>query len=96
MAAKKSTSSSTGTRSGNSASASRAGNSTSSPVSSTAVRNTSLPPRVSTSAMSQKRPAPTHDQIARKAYEIWKSGKGGSQEENWYRAERELRSAPTI
>jgi len=40
---------------------------------------------------SGKRPAPSQDQIARKAYEIWQSGKGGSQDDNWYRAERELR-----
>jgi hypothetical protein len=34
----------------------------------------------------------THEQIARRAYEISKSGTGGSPEENWYRAERELRA----
>jgi hypothetical protein len=33
---------------------------------------------------------PTHQEIARRAYEIYKSGKGGSQTENWFRAEREL------
>lgn len=33
----------------------------------------------------------THDQIARRAYEIWSSGKGGSEFDNWIRAERELR-----
>ncbi len=62
-------------------------------VVSTPVRNTALPPRSSTPSMSSsgKRPAPSQDQIARKAYEIWQSGKGGSQDENWYRAERELR-----
>ena len=35
----------------------------------------------------------TYEAIARRAYEIWQSGTGGSQEENWYRAERELRGA---
>jgi hypothetical protein len=40
-----------------------------------------------------RRSGPTHEQIAKRAYEIWKSGKGGSPEENWYRAERELRAA---
>ena len=35
---------------------------------------------------------PTHQEIARRAYEIYKSGKGGSQIENWLRAERELRN----
>ncbi len=29
--------------------------------------------------------------IARRAYEIWASGQGGSDMENWIRAERELR-----
>jgi len=33
----------------------------------------------------------THDLIARRAYEIWASGQGGSEMENWIRAERELR-----
>ena len=35
---------------------------------------------------------PTHQEIARRAYEIYKSGRGGSQIDNWLRAERELRS----
>jgi hypothetical protein len=34
----------------------------------------------------------TQEQIARRAYEIFKSGTGGTPEENWYRAERELRA----
>lgn len=34
----------------------------------------------------------TQEQIARRAYEIYKSGTGGTPEENWYRAERELRA----
>jgi hypothetical protein len=34
----------------------------------------------------------SHEAIAKRAYEIWKSGKGGSQYDNWLRAERELRS----
>jgi hypothetical protein len=33
----------------------------------------------------------TQDAIARRAYEIWQSGKGGSDFDNWVRAERELR-----
>jgi hypothetical protein len=33
----------------------------------------------------------THEEIARRAYEIWKSGRGGTAFENWVRAERELR-----
>lgn len=34
----------------------------------------------------------THDQVARRAYEIFKSGTGGTPEDNWFRAERELRA----
>ncbi len=33
----------------------------------------------------------THQMIAERAYEIHLSGTGGSPDENWYRAERELR-----
>ena len=36
---------------------------------------------------------PAVAEIAKRAYEIWQSGKGGSQTENWLRAERELRGA---
>lgn len=34
----------------------------------------------------------TQEMIAKRAYEIFLSGKGGSQMENWLRAERELKS----
>ncbi len=33
----------------------------------------------------------TTEQIARRAYEIYASGKGGTEIENWHRAERDLR-----
>lgn len=32
----------------------------------------------------------TYEMIAKRAYEIHLSGKGGSQDDNWFRAEREL------
>lgn len=35
--------------------------------------------------------AVSHELIARRAYEIWASGHGASDLENWLRAERELR-----
>jgi len=35
----------------------------------------------------------THEMIAKRAYEIFTSGKGGSQNDNWFRAERELKGA---
>jgi hypothetical protein len=56
---------------------------------STPVRNTPIP-KVAAIAT----PAPkqiTRDQIAKKAYEIFASGTGGSESDNWFRAERELR-----
>lgn len=55
----------------------------------TAVRNSAVPPK--TAAAPAKKLAPTYDQIALSAYYIWRSGMGGSQDENWFRAERELR-----
>lgn len=64
-------------------------------VSTTPVRNTSIPPRVTPAvgATASKKPAPTFEQIAVRAYSIWQSGQGGSQDDNWFRAERELRGA---
>lgn len=32
----------------------------------------------------------SYDEIARRAYEIFESGEGGTAQENWERAEREL------
>ena len=34
----------------------------------------------------------THDMIARRAYEIWLTDRGGAPEDNWRRAEEELRA----
>ncbi len=53
----------------------------------TAVRNTSIPPKPA----AKKEVAITHDLIAKRAFEIYASGKGGSESDNWHRAERELR-----
>ena len=60
-------------------------------VSSTPVRNSAVPPRTIIPGQAQKKAPPSYDQIARRAYEIWQSGKGGSQDDNRFRAERELR-----
>ena len=38
---------------------------------------------------------PSDDAIARRAYEIFESGEGGSAEENWNRARREITSEHT-
>ena len=63
----------------------------------TDVRNTPIPKpgapaklAAAAAVMPAKR-AVSHDQIARRAYEIWSSGQGGSEFDNWLRAERELR-----
>ena len=52
---------------------------------STPVRNTPIP------KVAAIRKEITHDQIARRAFEIHCSGTGGSETDNWHRAERELR-----
>lgn len=56
---------------------------------STPVRNTPIP-KVATPAA---RKEITQEMIARRAYEIYLSGTGGSEIDNWHRAERELRGA---
>lgn len=57
---------------------------------STAVRHSAIP-------KVEAAPAPrmeiTEEMIARRAYEIWQSGVGGNEFENWVRAETELRAA---
>ena len=56
----------------------------------TEVRNTAIP------RLTAKKPATplaiTQDQIAKRAYEIYASGNGGSETDNWFRAERDLRA----
>jgi hypothetical protein len=66
------------------------------PIARTEVRNSPLPKAAVPAAAPAAKPgvaakAITHDLIARRAYEIWASGNGGSDFENWTRAERELR-----
>jgi hypothetical protein len=51
------------------------------------IRNTAIPRSVAAAA----RPQVTSEQIALRAYEISQSSACGSCDENWYRAERELR-----
>jgi hypothetical protein len=55
----------------------------------TPVRNTPVPK--SAPATNGARREITHEAIARRAYEISISGSGGSEFDNWIRAERELR-----
>lgn len=56
-------------------------------VSTTSVRNSAIPRAVAPAAA-----VPTHDQIAQRAYDIYASGQGGSDYDNWCRAECELRA----
>ena len=56
------------------------------------VRNSAIPPKHSaTTQQTNTNKTVSKEQIAKRAYEIWASGKGGSQLENWLRAEKELR-----
>ena len=53
-------------------------------------------PKAAAKPMAAKKPKkamPTHDQIAARAHEIAHSGTGGSDTDNWCRAERELKGA---
>lgn len=54
----------------------------------TPVRNTPIP-----KVAAPIRKEVTHEMISLRAYEIHLSGAGGSDVDNWHRAERELRSA---
>ena len=64
------------------------------PAKATPVRNTAIPKtQPQRQSAPQSRRQVTTDQIAKRAYEIWISGKGGSETENWLRAERELRGS---
>jgi hypothetical protein len=55
---------------------------------STPVRNSAIP---KTTAASRKTIEISSDMIARRAFEIHASGKGGSELDNWFAAERQLR-----
>ena len=60
-------------------------------ASSTPVRNTAIP-KVATSAAAPAKREISHQMIAVRAFEIAMGGTGGSELDNWYRAERELRA----
>lgn len=57
---------------------------------STPVRNSAIPKAAV--PLVKKSVSITQDDIARRAYEIYASGTGGSESDNWHRAERELRT----
>ena len=62
----------------------------STPVAVTPVRNTVVPPKPAVTPV-RKPAVVTYEAIAIRAYEIWRSGKGGSEQQNWVQAERELK-----
>ncbi len=63
-------------------------------IASTPVRNTPIPKAIPAAApvVAAAKPAITFDAIAMRAYEIWQC-QGGSESDNWYAAEAELRAA---
>jgi hypothetical protein len=61
------------------------------PVSSTPVRNTPIPKPVAIAAPAPAKKEITSDMIAKRAFEISQSSYCGSPEDNWFRAEHELR-----
>ncbi len=63
-------------------------------IAKTEVRNSPIPKIAAAAPTPVAAPklAITSDMIAKRAYEIWAGGTGGSEAENWARAERELRA----
>ena len=55
-------------------------------ITTTPVRNSAIPPKPAAKKLADP------EQIAVRAYEIWASGTGGSEHDNWVRAEGELRA----
>jgi hypothetical protein len=56
---------------------------------STPVRNTALPK--ASPLITKPKAAPTYDQIAKRAFELYASGVPGSESDHWFAAEHELR-----
>jgi hypothetical protein len=44
----------------------------------------------------QQQQEPTHEQIAQRAYELSQNDGAAGEEDNWHRAERELRGEPEL
>ena len=57
----------------------------------TSVRNSPVPKSPAKAAAPAPKKEIGYADIAKRAYEIYASGQGGSESDNWYRAERELR-----
>jgi hypothetical protein len=61
------------------------------PVAKTPVRNSAIPKVAKSSAVAPAPKIVTHDMIAIRAFEISCGPNCSSEQDNWYRAERELR-----
>jgi hypothetical protein len=60
---------------------------------STPVRNSAVPKVAAAPVVPAKKSVEiTQEMIAKRAYEIYAGGTGGSESDNWHRAERELRA----
>jgi hypothetical protein len=58
----------------------------------TAAKKTPAKKKATSSPRGAQKAGPTHDQIAQRAYELHER-EGGNHEENWLRAERELKGS---
>ena len=63
------------------------------PAKSTPVRNSAIPKPSNPASPAPKPREVTHEMIARREYEISISGSGGSEFDNWIRAEKELKGS---
>ncbi len=69
------------------------GNPSSVPASQTRAVSSSFPGNRSAVSAAPQGAQVGRDAIARRAYDIWKSGKGGTELQNWAQAEKELRTS---
>jgi hypothetical protein len=72
--------------------ASSAKKATASKKAATSVKKAATTKATSSPRAARKKAAPTHDQIAQRAYDIHER-EGGDHEQNWLRAERELKGS---
>lgn len=65
---------------------------TTTPAEKESAKAPSAPAQTQTQPQNTARSGPSHEQIARRAYEIFlaRGGQGGNPEQDWHQAEREL------
>lgn len=61
------------------------------PVLKSAPKKSPVPRSAKPAVVSPAKSAPTFEQIAQRAYELWQAGAAGGQDDHWFAAERELR-----